>query len=689
MNTDTFLIELGTEELPPKALKKLATAFESEVCKRLRDKNIEFKSCAVFAAPRRLGLKFQDIQTTQADQIVEKRGPAVSAAFDEAGEPTKAAQGFARSCGVDVSALGRLETDKGEWLAYNAEEKGEPLSALAPSIIADALQALPIPKRMRWGDGDAEFVRPVHWLVMLLGSNVIDAEILGIKSGNSTFGHRFHSSGEIELHNADAYPATLLADGHVIADFNERKNIIQQLTEACAKENSSVAIINESLLDEVTALVEWPEPICGSFDAHFLALPKEVLIASMQDHQKYFPLENTAGELVNQFITIANIKSQAPDAIRSGNERVIRPRLSDAKFFWDQDLKTSLDDKKERLGNIVFEKQLGTLLEKTDRVRRLSEHFAASFSADQSAVKRTAELSRADLVSDMVGEFPELQGVMAAYYAQQENENQSVQNGLRDFYRPRFAGDDIPGENVGQCVAFCDRIDTLVGIFAIGAAPTGEKDPYALRRAALGALRNLIEGETALDLQTVLELAGRLVGEQLDTAVSIDAVFKFMIDRLRNYYLDKGYSHHVIEAVLSLEPTSPFDIHRRLQAVVEFSNLPAAADLAAANKRISNILKKAQDKIPALDTSCLTEPAELALASAVENIAQDASTLYEDSNYTEHLSILAQLKEPINDFFDNVMVMADDESLRVNRLALLAIIRQQFSKVADIGLLSE
>ncbi|MGR8948255.1 MAG: glycine--tRNA ligase subunit beta [Gammaproteobacteria bacterium] len=690
MNTDTLLIELGTEELPPKALKSLSKAFADDVQKRLQDKKIGFAGCAVFASPRRLGLQFSEIETAQADQVVEKRGPAIAAAFDDSGEPTKAAIGFARSCGVEIEALGRLTTDKGEWLAYSAEEKGEALAELLPPLVSEALNTLPIPKRMRWGDGDAEFVRPVHWLLMMLGKSTIDADVLGISSGNSTYGHRFHSAGEITLQNANDYPEVLTTSGHVIADFETRRETIKSLTEVCAQENSATAIIDDALLDEVTALVEWPEPICGSFDKHFLALPREVLIASMQDHQKYFPMQDSNGELVNKFITIANIKSSSPEAIRAGNERVIRPRLSDAKFFWDQDLKSTLDEKKQRLANIVFEKQLGTLLEKTERVASLGKHFAGVFGAEPSAVTRTAELSRADLVSEMVGEFPELQGLMAGYYAQHANESPEVQRSLREFYYPRFAGDAIPQDNVAQCVSVCDRLDTLVGIFAIGSAPTGEKDPYALRRAALGTLRILIEGETPLDLRDALDQASELIGNKLGQKVTSEAVLKFMLERLRNYYLDKKYTHSVVDAVLALTPTSPFDFHRRIIAVVEFSKLSAAADLAAANKRISNILKKAAtEKIPELDPARLVEPAELALAGAVADIAQSAIDLYAKSDYTQHLSVLAQLKSPINDFFDQVMVMADDEILRLNRLALLTKIREQFSQVADISLLSE
>ena len=691
MTTDTLLIELGTEELPPKALKNLSRAFAREVYKRLTDCHIECKEPAVFAAPRRLGLKFTDIQIQQTDQMVEKRGPAVNAAFTDDGSPTKAAQGFARSCGVEVAELGRLKTDKGEWLAYKAEVKGQTLAVLLPEIVSAALAALPIPKRMRWGDSDAEFVRPVHWLLMMLGEQVIEAAVLGVQASNATYGHRFHAPEKITLSHADDYPHVLEQKGYVLADFEERQTRIEHETRECATQHDAVSIIDEALLDEVTALVEWPAPICGTYDEHFLDLPREVLIASMQDHQKYFPLENKDGQLVNKFITIANIESREPDAIRAGNERVIRPRLSDAKFFWDQDLKSTLDDKKARLGNIIFEKQLGTLLEKTNRVTDLATRFAGDFGAEAKATGRAAALSRADLVSEMVGEFPELQGIMAGYYAKQSGEDPSVQSALSDFYRPRFAGDAIPSDPVAQCIAVADRLDTLVGIFAIGSAPTGDKDPYALRRAALGALRILIEGECMLDLNAALQHASGLLGDKLGRQIEYAEVMNFMLDRLRGYYLDKGISHATINAVLNLSPSMPFDIHRRLQAVVNFSELPAAADLAAANKRISNILRKAEigSQTPVMDPSALVDEAEKQLAESLTNIEEQADSLFADGHYAEHLKTLADLKDPINAFFDQVMVMSDDEKLRTNRLALLTKIRRQFSQVADIGALSE
>lgn len=686
-----LVIELGTEELPPKALKNLSTAFGNALSSGLKNSNIAYGEMAIFAAPRRLGLKFSGIQTQQADQLVEKRGPAVKAAFDENGAPTKAAEGFARSCGVEVAELGRLKTDKGEWLAHEADVKGQTLAALLPGLLEHALSALPIPKRMRWGDSDAEFVRPVQWLLMMLDDTVVDAEILGVYAANVSYGHRFHAPEKISLKHAAEYPGILDQGAYVIPDFLLRRQRIEALAKECASRNDAVAIINEDLLDEVTALVEWPVPICGTYDEHFLALPREVLIASMQDHQKYFPLENNAGELVNKFITIANIESTNPSAIQEGNERVIRPRLSDAKFFWDQDLKSNLDTKRNRLGNIVFEKQLGTLLEKTARVEKLAGQFASAFGVEPDLVIRAAELSRADLVSEMVGEFPELQGTMGGYYAMHDGEHERVQQALHHFYRPRFAGDAIPDDAVAKCVAVADRIDTLVGIFAIGAAPTGDKDPYALRRAALGTLRILIEGEVGLDLFAALSEAADLIGQKLDKTIAPDEVMNFMLERLRGYYLDQGITQATITAVLNLSPSTPFDIHRRLQAVVNFSELSAAGDLAAANKRISNILRKADGAPDAngLDSALMEEDAEKRLASAMTTVEEQAQELFRQGDYTKHLTVLAELKEPINAFFDEVMVMSDDEKLRNNRLALLAKIRQQFSQVADIGALSE
>ncbi|MEM7467103.1 MAG: glycine--tRNA ligase subunit beta [Pseudomonadota bacterium] len=690
MKTDTLLIELGTEELPPKALNTLSQAFRSEVSKRLETLNLACAAIEPYAAPRRLALKCIDIQTQQADQSVEKRGPAVQAAFANDGSPTKAALGFARSCGVEIDELGRLKTDKGEWLAFNAEVKGENLANLLPNVVNDALKALPIPKRMRWGSGQAEFVRPVHWLVMLLGDSIVEGSVLDVQAGRSTYGHRFHAPDEIVVEHANDYPQVLEENGHVIAAFEQRKRKIEDIATSCAASNGGIAIISEALLDEVTALVEWPSPICGSFDEHFLELPPEVLIASMQDHQKYFPMESDSGDLINKFITIANIDSQDPAAIKAGNERVIRPRLSDATFFWDQDLKTDLTAKQAKLANIVFEKQLGTIAEKTERLVSITGHLSASFAADMTSAETVANLSRADLVSEMVGEFPELQGTMGGYYAAKTGENANVQAGLSEFYKPRFAGDAIPTSKIAQCVAVADRLDTLVGIFAIGSAPTGEKDPYALRRAALGTLRILIEGEIPLDLSDALNYSATLVSKKLDKTVDHQPVLNFIFERLRNYYLDKGYSHHTLDAVLALSPTTPFDVHQRLLAVVEFSKLDAASNLAAGNKRISNLLRKAESEtLPELDPNILAEPSEKALMAALTDVEKQAQDLFQQGKYTAHLSELAALNQPINQFFDDVMVMAEDENLRRQRLALLAKIRQQFSQVADISLLSE
>lgn len=687
---DTLLIEVGTEELPPKALQKLAVAFESEVSKRLDAKNLEHDKGAIFATPRRLALKYQNTEIHQNDEVVERRGPALKAAFDTEGKPTKAALGFAKSCGVSIEQVGRLKTEKGEWLAYNAEVKGQSLSNLLPEILSEALNALPIPKRMRWGAGDAEFVRPVHWVMTLLGTSVIDCEVLGIRSGRLTYGHRFHAPKPVTLDSANDYPAALEATASIIVSFDERRKQIVELTNRCAQQNGGVAIIDKSLLNEVTALVEWPVPICGSYDEHFLALPREVLIASMQDHQKYFPLQDEQGKLINKFITIANIDSADQSAISAGNERVIRPRLSDAKFFWDQDLKTRLDEKKSRLGAIVFEKRLGSLLEKTERTTAIANSIAAYCQAEATAVSQAASLSRADLVSEMVGEFPELQGTMAGYYAQKEGLSAEVYLALREFYQPRFAGDDIPESSVGRCVALADRVDTLVGIFAIGAAPTGDKDPYALRRAALGALRILVEGEISLNLTSLLTFAAQQLSAKVDTSNSATQVFEFMMDRLRGYYAEKGYAQSNVTAVLALDPTDPYDIHQRLLAVSKFASMPQATDLASANKRISNILRKA-DIVSAnpVDQSKLLEPAEITLIAALDSLQAKADREFQEKKYAEHLSTLSTLKDSINVFFDEVMVMADDPEIKENRLALLFKIRQQFSQVADISLLSE
>lgn len=682
-----LLLELGTEELPPKALPVLSAALHAELQKRLGEARFAFSGSRAYATPRRLAVLVEGLAGTQSAQQVERRGPAKAAAYGKDGQPTPAALGFARSCGVDFSALETLSTDKGEWLVYRAHESGRPLAELLPDILRAALAALPIPKRMRWGSGDAEFVRPVHWLVALHGSDVLPLEVFGIASDRVTRGHRYLGEQAITIPTPRDYATLLETRGKVIADFHTRRARVRALVDEAAQAAGGRPLVDEALLTEVTALVEWPAPIVGSFDSHFLDVPREALVASMQGHQKYFPLENADGSLQNRFITIANIVSPQPDLIRNGNERVIRPRLSDAAFFWRKDRAQPLAARLPRLGDMVFERRLGTLLDKTRRIASLAAWLAPSFAADAAIARRAAELSRCDLLSEMVGEFPELQGTMGAHYAAHDGEAAAVVAALGEFYQPRFAGDDIPASAAGRATALAEKLDTLVGIFGIGSAPTGDKDPYALRRAALGALRICIEGDASLDLGAALAEAAGAYGAQI-AAGTADAVFGFMLERARGYFTERGTRADVVDAVLAVRPRSPRDLALRLAAVESFLALPEAAALAAANKRIGNLLKKsAQADGGRVDPALLQEPAERQLGTelaALERVLADTDI---GADYGAWLARLAALRDPVNAFFDAVLVMADDPALRDNRLRLLAQLQRLFLRVADVGLI--
>lgn len=688
-DAQTFLVEIGTEELPPKSLRRLSEIFRREIERGLDAAKLPHGTASALATPRRLAVVVEDVAVRQPEQSVERRGPAVSAAFDADGKPTKAALGFASSCGTDIESLGRLKTDKGEWLSYNAEIPGQDTATLLPAIVSSALAALPVPKPMRWGDGEVEFVRPVHWVVLMLGDVAITAEILGITSGGTSRGHRFHAGGEISLGRAADYRELLEREGHVMPEFKVRRERIRELATNAASALGGTALIDEDLLDEVTALVEWPVAVSGSFDGHFLQLPPEVLIASMQDHQKYFPVAAGDGTLVNHFITISNIDSSDPGAVQRGNERVIRPRLSDAAFFWDADRKLRLEQRLERLDGIVFEKRLGSLRDKTMRVQQLAIALAPRFDAAADECARIAQLSRCDLVTDMVGEFPELQGVMGSYYAAHDGETQGVAAALREFYYPRFAGDAIGGTASARCVAFADKLDTLVGIFAIGGAPTGDKDPYALRRAALGCIRIAIEADATVGFEDALSRACDGYANVVATEGVADAVHKFMLDRLRGYFAERKIPGSVVEAVLAVRPDELADIARRIDAVTAFRALPAAESLAGANKRIANILKKAGANAAAPDPALLREPAEITLAERIEAMADAGSQLIGQRDYTAYLSLLAELHEPVDGFFDDVMVMCEDEKLRANRISLLRRIHDSFTRVADVARLND
>jgi len=687
---DNLLVELGTEELPPKALLNLSAAFSAGLEKQLRGAGFEFTALTSYATPRRLAVRIEQIAAEQPERVETRRGPAVAAAFDASGAATKAAQGFARSCGVDVAALGRLKSDEGEWLCFEQRVAGRRLFDVLAEMVNVALAGLPIPKRMRWGAHTAEFVRPAHWVVMLYGADVIAGEVLGLSSGRVTQGHRFMHGAPITLAHADDYEASLAEPGHVIASFAARRARVLALIEATAAAEGGRAVIDEALLDEVTALVEWPVPICGSFDAHFLELPGEVLIASMQGHQKYFPIRDAQGGLRNRFITLANIESTAPDAIRAGNERVIRPRLADADFFFRADRAKRLDSRLPALDSMMYEKRLGSLGDKTRRIVSLAATLATVCGADSALAGRAAELSHCDLLSDLVGEFPELQGTMGRYYAAADGEVAQVSTAVGEFYQPRFSGDAIPDSSVGRCVAVADKLDSLVGIFGIGSAPTGDRDPFALRRAAIGLLRIVIEADIALDLREAIDFAlAAYAGVKLapDTA---EQVYAFVRERLRGYYLERGTPNDVCAAVFANDPSAPAEVARRLVAVSSFRALPAAQALAAANKRIANILKKL-DTPPAMDIddALLADAAERELATRYTALAPQAEQLFKAREYTRYMELLAALREPVDAFFDGVMVMCDDAALRANRLALLARLHALFTRVADIARLHE
>lgn len=681
-----LLIEIGTEELPPKALKKLSDAFTSGIIEGLNKAELSHGTVKSYATPRRLALLVHNLDTAQSDRAVEKRGPALQAAFDGDGNPTKATEGFARSCGISADQLDKLETDKGAWLVYRTIQQGQPTAALIPAIVQDSLNTLPIPKRMRWGNLEAEFVRPVHWLVLLFGDDVIDAEILTVKSGRDTCGHRFHHPDPIYLGEPAAYAPILETSGHVIADFADRREAIRAQVMEAAEKNGGMAVIDEELLDEVTGLVEWPVAVVGSFDQRFLEVPPECLISAMKGHQKYFHMVDAAGKLMPNFITVSNIESRRPEFVREGNERVIRPRLTDADFFWTQDKKLRLEDHLERLKTVLFQSKLGSVYDKSLRVSALAEHIARLIGGDGTMAARAALLAKCDLMTNMVFEFTELQGIMGRYYATHDGEDTEVAAALDEQYMPRFAGDGLPAGKVGQALAIAEKLDTLVGIFGIGQLPSGDKDPFALRRAALGALRIIIEQRLDLDLKATLEHSAETHIGLFDNSGVISQVFDFMMTRLKAYYADTGVAPDTFEAVLAQQPVQPLDFDARIKAVTAFRQLPEAEALAAANKRIGNILKKAEQAIPErVDPSRFTDTAEKALAAKIEAMAEIVAPLFAERDYEAALKALAALRPEVDTFFDEVMVMADDAAVRANRLALLQRLSGLFLEVADLG----
>lgn len=688
MSEKTFLVEIGTEELPPKALRSLAESFAANVTAELDAANIAHGEVKWFAAPRRLALKIANLAASQPDREVEKRGPAISAAFDAEGKPSKAAEGWARGCGITVDQAERLATDKGEWLMYRAHVKGESAQALLPTMITTALSKLPIPKLMRWGDKNTQFVRPVHTVTLLLGEEVIPTTILGIASDRVIRGHRFMGEPEFTIDNADQYPQILLERGKVIADYEQRKAVIKQGAEEAARKIGGNADLSESLLEEVTSLVEWPVVLTAKFEEKFLAVPAEALVHTMKGDQKYFPVYANDGKLLPNFIFVANIESKDPVQIISGNEKVVRPRLADAEFFFNSDRKKRLEDNLPRLETVLFQKELGTLRDKTNRIEALSGWIAGQIGADVNHATRAGLLSKCDLMTNMVFEFTDTQGVMGMHYARHDGEAEDVAVALNEQYQPRFAGDELPSNLVACAVAIADKMDTLAGIFGIGQHPKGDKDPFALRRAALGVLRIIVEKNLPLDLQTLTEEAVRLYGSKLTNEKVVDEVIDFMLGRFRAWYQEEGHSVDTIQAVLARRPTKPADFDARMKAVSHFRTLEAAAALAAANKRVSNILAKSDEQLnDTVHASVLKEAEEIRLATNLVVLRDKLQPFFTEGRYQEALEELANLREPVDEFFDKVMVNAEDKDMRINRLTLLSKLRELFLQVADISLL--
>ncbi len=683
----TLLIELLTEELPPKALEKLANSFADTITDELKKLQFVAADIAanVYASPRRLAVQIPAVAAIQPDQHIVRRGPAVSAGMKD-GQPSPALAGFARSCGVDVAALTTVHDGKQDVFAYESTKAGEALAAVLSGIVATALKKLPAPKLMRWGSLDVQFVRPVHGLMMLHGEQVIAGEVLGLQSRNLTRGHRFLSAGDVTVANADAYARTLAEEGKVIASFTARRELIRhKLSEAAARLNATIAA-PDALFDEVTGLVEWPVVLEAGFEAEFLNVPQECLILTMQQNQKYFPLLDGDGKLMNRFLLVSNLQTDDPRYIVGGNERVLRARLSDAKFFYEQDQKQRLDSRLPRLANVVYHNKIGSQLERVERLQSIAAAIAGKLGADSALAARAAYLAKADLVSDMVGEFPELQGIMGRYYARLDGEDAAVADAIEGHYHPRFAGDSLPQGPIAIAVALADKLETIVGIWGIGLIPTGDKDPFALRRAALGVLRMVLE--QPLDLKALIADAAAAFPAGLLSASVVDEVYAFALERLKNY-LANDYKADEIDAVLALAPTLLNEVGAVLAAVAQFKALPEAATLAAANKRVKNILKKAEGDIGTVNPALFAEDAERALFDAIQALAPAVEAQFAAHDFAGALTQLASLRAPVDAFFDGVMVMADDLAVRANRIALLASLAALFNRVADISLLAE
>lgn len=681
-----LLVEIGTEELPPASLRRLAVALRDECLRYLSAQGLDSGESEWYATPRRLAFIIKQLAVAQQDRSERRRGPALRTALDAAGRPGRAAEGFAGACGVSVDQLETLETEQGSWLICDTLIKGRHTADLIPAMLDQALKRLPITKRMRWGSHAAEFARPVRWALILFGDRALEHTVLGVRSGVCSYGHRFHHPDKIIIERPDQYAATLKETGRVLADFNERRALIAAEAGRLARQRHGRALLDPALLDEVTALVEWPAAFVGEFNPDFLKLPQEVLIASMQDQQKYFPVATADGRLLACFIGVANIDSATPEAVKRGNERVIAPRLEDAAFFWERDLKHGLANHIPALARVVYQRQLGSLADRRRRLIEISAGLAGPCAADPGRTRRAAELCLCDLLTEMVGEFPELEGTMGRYYAEAGGESAEVALALADQYRPRFAKDALPLSGIGRCLAIATRIDTLVGIFALGKAPTGDKDPFGLRRAAIGLLRVIIEGRVDIDLTALIETAAGAYPAPVRAAHCGPELARFLLERLRRYYLDNGVAPDSFEAVLAIGIRRPLDFDRRLRAVTEFRKLAQAQGLAAANKRIVNILKKSGvEARPRLDPALLTAPEERKLAESLERHRAELAPLLRQGDYRAALCRLAGIRAEVDDFFDRVRVMCEDEALRNNRLALLRNLRRLFLETADIS----
>lgn len=687
MNKDNLLIELGTEELPPKALKKLALSFKNGIEAEIKAAQLTYDSIEWFAAPRRMAVRINQLQNKQETKQVEKRGPAIQGAFDETGAPTKAALGWAKGNGIEVSEASRLKTDKGEWLLHVATIEGKSLVDLVEGFIVKAIKQLPIPKPMRWGSGKEEFIRPVHTLLALYGDKVIPASVLGLTSSNLSQGHRFHHRGLVEVSSANSYEKQL-KEAYVIVDYNERQQIISAQMSKICEDLGALSIKDDELLDEVTSLVEWPVALIGSFEERFLEVPAEALIYTMKDDQKYFPLLDNNKKLLPKFIFISNIESKDPSQVISGNEKVVRPRLADAEFFYNTDKKHTLESRLTSLESVLFQKQLGTLKDKSERISKLAGFIATKVNANKTLAERAGLLSKTDLMTEVVMEFTDIQGVMGKYYALNDGEDPIVADALYQQYMPRFSGDQLPSSIEACAVAIADKFDSLVGIFGIGQHPKGEKDPFALRRAAIGVIRIMIEKELELSFTEVVEFSQALFGVKLTNENVLNEVIDFLIGRFQAHYQEQGIKVEMIRAVEVKKPTSALDFDRRLQAVVSFAKLDAAVTLAAANKRVNNILSKnGQGDFTDVNESLLKDEAEKALVASLKQVEPAVQNSFDQGNYEDGLIKLADLSDVIDGFFDNVMVMDDNDDVKNNRLAILSRLQRLFMFTADISVL--